>query len=270
MAKFLDLDGLAYFWGKIKAYVNGVLPKRVSELSNDTGYVTSDDVPSSSDTIPNMDGVASAGIETTWAKGDHVHPSDTSKQDVIDSTHKLSYNFLKDTPTIPSEVTESTVSGWGFTKNTGTYSKPSGGIPSTDMTSAVQTSLGKADSAYQKPSGGIPSTDIASGVIPTVPTALSSFTDDLGTSPTHSHSQYITSHQDISGKADKVTSATNGNFAALDGNGNLTDSGHKHSDYLTSHQSLVGYAKYYLCADEAEYEAIQDKQSDTLYLIPES
>lgn len=46
----------------------------------------------------------------------------------------------------------------------GTYSKPSGGIPSTDMTTDVQTSLGKADTAYQKPSGGIPSTDLASAV----------------------------------------------------------------------------------------------------------
>jgi len=33
------------------------------------------------------------------------------------------------------------------------------------------------------------------------------------------------------GKADKVSGATNGNFAGLDANGNLTDSGHKHSDY---------------------------------------
>ena len=31
----------------------------------------------------------------------------------------------------------------------GTYSKPSGGIPSTDLASAVQTSLGKADTALQ-------------------------------------------------------------------------------------------------------------------------
>lgn len=46
-------------------------------------------------------------------------------------------------------VTEGTVSGWGFTKNTGTYSKPTGGIPKTDLASAVQTSLGKADSALQ-------------------------------------------------------------------------------------------------------------------------
>ena len=60
-----------------------------------------------------------------------------------------SYNDLKDKPTIPSAVTESTVSGWGFTKNTGTYSKPSTGIPKSDLASAVQTSLGKADTALQ-------------------------------------------------------------------------------------------------------------------------
>ena len=44
------------------------------------------------------------------------------------------------------------------------YNKPSGGIPKTDLASAVQTSLGKADTAYQKPSGGIPKTDLASAV----------------------------------------------------------------------------------------------------------
>lgn len=61
-----------------------------------------------------------------------------------------SYNDLSDKPTIPSAVTESTVSGWGFTKNTGTYSKPSTGIPKTDLSSSIQTSLGKADTALQE------------------------------------------------------------------------------------------------------------------------
>lgn len=41
------------------------------------------------------------------------------------------------TSDIPSAVTESTVSGWGFTKNTGTYSKPSGGIPASDLATGV-------------------------------------------------------------------------------------------------------------------------------------
>lgn len=47
------------------------------------------------------------------------------------------------------QVTEATVTGWGFTKNTGTYSKPSGGIPKDDLDSDVQNSLVKADTALQ-------------------------------------------------------------------------------------------------------------------------
>ncbi len=48
---------------------------------------------------------------------------------------------------ISSSLTESDIAAMGFTKNTGTYSKPSGGIPKSDLASAVQTSLDKADSA---------------------------------------------------------------------------------------------------------------------------
>ena len=39
-------------------------------------------------------------------------------------------------------------------------------------------------------------------------------------------------------KADKVSNATSGNFAGLDSNGNLVDSGHKHSDYLSSSTTI--------------------------------
>ena len=44
------------------------------------------------------------------------------------------------------------------------YQKPGTGIPDTDLSSGVQTSLGKAESAYQVPSGGIPSNDMAAAV----------------------------------------------------------------------------------------------------------
>lgn len=53
---------------------------------------------------------------------------------------------------------------------------------------------------------------------------------DLGT--------VITEHQSLNGKTDKVANATSGNFAGLDSNGNLTDSGSKASDFLTEHQDL--------------------------------
>ena len=48
--------------------------------------------------------------------------------------------------------------------NIGAYNKPETGIPATDLASAAQTSLGKADTAYQKPQGGVPKSDLASGV----------------------------------------------------------------------------------------------------------
>ena len=44
----------------------------------------------------------------------------------------------------------------------------------------------------------------------------------------------------LSEKADKVDNPTSGNFAAVDANGNIVDSGHKHSDYLTQHQDISG------------------------------
>ena len=115
-----------------------------------------------------------------------------------------------------------------YVNEQGFYKKPSDGIPSTDLSSAVQTSLGKADSALQsqvqsdwneadvddpayiknKPS--IPAAQVQANwnemdtddpsfiknkpTIPTVPTNVSAFTNDAG---------YITA-SDISGKEDKV------------------------------------------------------------------
>ena len=73
---------------------------------------------------------------------------------------------------------------------------------------------------YDKPATGIPSTDMSAEVQASLALADSA----------------IQEHQDISGKADKVASAINGNFAGLDSNGNLTDSGSKAADFATAAQ----------------------------------
>ena len=51
---------------------------------------------------------------------------------------------------------------------------------------------------------------------------------------------------DLSGYATKVSGATSGNFAGLDGNGNLTDSGSKASDFATSAQGAKADTAYQL------------------------
>lgn len=80
--KYLDSNGLLYLWGKIKA----IIPKNTSELKNDSGYITINDVPEgavASTTTPKMDGTAAVGTEIAFARGDHVHPSDTTKVDKV-------------------------------------------------------------------------------------------------------------------------------------------------------------------------------------------
>lgn len=68
-------------------------------MTNDSGFITSADIPegaAASTTTPLMDGTAAVGTETAFARGDHRHPSDTSKQDVIDASHKLSADLVED------------------------------------------------------------------------------------------------------------------------------------------------------------------------------
>ena len=113
---------------------------QVLEYNNTSGkWVNANkpSIPSAYTSTPEMDGVGAAGSSTAFAKGDHVHPSDTSKADV------LTVNGILDGTTL-------------------------------DSFGDVETAL--AD------------------------------------------------------KADKVSSATSGDFAGLDANGNLTDSGKAPSD----------------------------------------
>ena len=56
----------------------------------------------------------------TEGEVDDLLASKANSNDLATVATSGSYNDLDDTPTIPSAVTESTVSGWGFTKNTGT------------------------------------------------------------------------------------------------------------------------------------------------------
>lgn len=56
------------------------------------GAKTALEIPSASDASPNMDGTASAGSLSTFSRGDHTHPSDTSKADVSATVSNVSYD----------------------------------------------------------------------------------------------------------------------------------------------------------------------------------
>lgn len=169
---------------------------------------------------------------------DDLLESKANSNDLATVATSGSYNDLDDTPTIPAAVTETTVSNWGFTKNTGTVTgvKMNGTTKGTSGLVDLGTVLtehqdisGKQDvisdlatirsgasagaTAYQKPSGGIPKTDLASAVQASLGKADSA----------------LQTHQDISGKADVSALAgytpTSGfatiNGASITGGGNV-------------------------------------------------
>jgi len=106
--KIIDSTNLGYLISKIKAAFwskSDVVNITLADVATTGSYndlSNKPTIPSASSSTPSMDGTAATGSETAFARGDHVHPSDTSKQDVIDSNHKLSYTLLTDTPTIPA------------------------------------------------------------------------------------------------------------------------------------------------------------------------
>ena len=76
--------------------------------------------------------------------------SDTYTKAQVDSALGGKQDTINDLATIRS----------GSAAGATAYQKPGTGIPESDMSEGVQTSLGKADSAFQKPVNGIPASDM--------------------------------------------------------------------------------------------------------------
>lgn len=68
---------------------NITVPTSTSDLTNDSGFITTADIPegaAASTTTPHMDGTAAVGTELAFARGDHTHPTDTSRASASDVT----------------------------------------------------------------------------------------------------------------------------------------------------------------------------------------
>ena len=111
-------------------------------------------VPSTYRTASEQDTIDSSKVDKVTGKGLSSNDYTDAAKAKVDALASVAtsgdYDDLTNKPTIPAPVTEQTVSGWGFTKNTGTYSKPTSGIPKADLANNVQASLGKADTALQE------------------------------------------------------------------------------------------------------------------------
>ena len=119
------------------------IPAKLSDFENDSGFVTNSVVEAAiadkQDTISDLENIRSgAGKGATALQAVPSTYRTATAQDVID-------NGLSDR----ISAIEGKEADWN-----GKYSKPTNGIPKTDLAQAVQTSLSKADSALQS----VPST----------------------------------------------------------------------------------------------------------------
>lgn len=82
--KFLDSTGITTLVAKLKTIFafKRDIPIQTSDLINDSGFISSytTTIPTASTTNPSMDGMASYGSGTAYARSNHVHPTDTSRQ----------------------------------------------------------------------------------------------------------------------------------------------------------------------------------------------
>ena len=86
--KFLDLTGAQHLKDKIVEKI----PTKISEITNDSGFITIDQVPEgavASTTTPKMNGTAAVGAEAGFSRGDHVHPTDTTRAAASDLTAEV-------------------------------------------------------------------------------------------------------------------------------------------------------------------------------------
>lgn len=160
---FLDQAGLGYLWAKITDAIatsasatEKKIPSKVSQLENDAKYITLDEVPdgvAASNTVPKVDsGSGSVGTEAAFARGDHVHPTDTTRLATNGDASSVTVTF-----TAPNKR-ETIVSGESFNTIAGKILKYMNDFGSCafksmilkeDLAPSVKTSLEKADTALQ-------------------------------------------------------------------------------------------------------------------------
>lgn len=169
----------------------------------------------------------------------------TAKEDIKDAIEEMGGEVGEGTIDTYATAVRSIPVGVGTETDPVFTNSPAYGITSNDITNwnGKSTFSGSYNDLTNKP---------------TIPTKLSDLTDDLGSNPTHTHSQYLTSHQSLSSKQDVLVSGTNIktiNNQSILGSGNITISGGSSSPYIYTGTNT---------ADDIEaFESIIDEYNQT-------
>ena len=133
------------------------IPSKVSELTNDTGFITS--APSAASAAPKADGTAAVGTSAKYAREDHVHPTDTTR---VPTSRKVNSKALSADITLTAAdlsavPTTRTVNGKALSANIT--------LAAADVSAIPTSAKGKANGvATLDADGKVPSTQLPSYV----------------------------------------------------------------------------------------------------------
>lgn len=210
----------------VKDGIDGVSPTITVKTSTDSTYILTIADESGSFDTPNLRGGGSGGASSVADLTDVVL-TDLATGDILvydlENEKWVNSDILSD---LARKAT--TLAGYGITD---AYTK-------TETDNAITTEIEKLDVSDAAVAGSyVTAVSEADGKISVTREAADA-------SPTEDSNKMVKSggvYTELATKADKVTGATNGNFAGLDASGNLTDSGKKAADFATA-QALADEA----------------------------
>lgn len=152
--KITEQNAVFYFAGAEQT-VSYTLTAGSAENYAQLGFTTptAGDIPAASTASPLMDGTASAGSSAAYARGDHRHPTDTSRLGTSGNGSNVTAAFTQATGRSNLVTGETLAVLFGKIKKWLADIGPlafKGSVAKSDLASDVQTSLGKADTALQE------------------------------------------------------------------------------------------------------------------------
>ena len=142
------VDNAEQLGGQLPSYY-ATASDLTAEIANRAAAITAA-VPVATSTSPKMNGTASVGSETKWAKGDHIHPTDTTRA-------PLASPALSGTPTAPTAAdntnsTQIATTAWVRTRFTNSASNTTPKVNG-NATAGTETAYARGDHVHPTDTG---------------------------------------------------------------------------------------------------------------------